>query len=286
MPKDLVAMISGISVFSNKGNVTITGNSMVTFGDGSYCNPQTGEIQNNGSGYIKMSPSGSKSQSQGERKKTERRVFAGDSVNISDIFADVYIEKGNELSVAFEGPEHILDSLSVSEKGGTLEIRLNEPCGIHVLTDADRIVAKITMPEGGKITVDGLNGKLDVGDINGLLDLELSGTASATIGETKGGKIELSGVTKVNILEVKGDLTCELSGTAQLSVRKGEIGKLKLEASGCACFRHREKVIDTDLEISGTAQVEIHTVKNPAKVDRSGCGKLDIEFPEWMIEKP
>lgn len=118
----LVALVNGTGVFSDKPVASIV-NTRVTFADGSWCDVSTGDVVNNGRGYIKI---GNPVASSDQQLTFGPKRYTGKTVDIRDVGADVNIQPidgKEEIILTIVGARLAVEEITARMQGSTLFIR-------------------------------------------------------------------------------------------------------------------------------------------------------------------
>lgn len=117
----LIASVNGKPIYSDKYMAGVI-NTRVTFTDGSWCDVSTGEVHNNGSGYINIG--GSDSGSDAEKVTEGPKRFAASALEVRGVAADVKVDthRGSDIECTITGPADQVKTIRTNVQGVTLVI--------------------------------------------------------------------------------------------------------------------------------------------------------------------
>lgn len=146
-----------------------------------------------------------------------------------------------------------------------------------VVTDNCNGLIKITvkLPQGGAVRLEDVFGTSVIGDTDGDLQVEAS-NGSVQAGRVVNANLEISGVSKINVAEVNGTLDMEVSGCGNIRVNGGKVSKLDIEVSGTGHATFDGAADKAKLEVSGCGSINVASVKNKPKQEVSGVGKIKV----------
>jgi len=308
-----VATVNGVPVYSDKGIASIV-NCKITFNDGSWCNVQTGEVVNNGPGYIKLgsSPGSVK----GEKTTVDPREFETTELSVSNVDADVEIQPGDidkmvvevtgsktaveDIGVRQQGAELIISgkgsagggggnvvmtgSGSVSISGGGVVISGAMGRGRTTIvtgggnTESD-VKIKITVPSGSPINISGVNGLATIGDVDGPLRAAVLGGSDINAGRVKDAELNVQGSGDIRVQEANGNLSASVQGSGDISVKRGQVTYLNASVMGSGDIKFSGRAQDANLSVMGRGDIYAHHVVN--KPSMSIMGRGNIEVGNW-----
>ena len=171
---------------------------------------------------------------------------------------DIFITRGDEFSVRFEGNQGVADQMEAVVEDGRLLIRPHPERfsgDWNRMTNAD---FHITMPELNRLWIQG-SGDISVDEVQSE-DFEaiISGT----------------GEISVDRLEVE-DATFRITGAGNLDI-SGTADEVDISISGAGDVQAQDLIVqDAVLSITGYGEVEL-TAQNEAEISASGAGEVDI----------
>jgi len=298
-----VATINGRPVYSDK-RVSAVINTKVVFDDGSYADVQTGDVVNLGKGYITI---GKPPMSAGaEDEKVLNKAFIGTTVEVIDVSANVSIQPytGNEIRITAKGTESALEDLTISEDHGTVlisgkgnggnVISMNgsvviggQRRGVSINSHSGRggvvisgpttlIQIDIQVPERTAIKICGVQGKVNIGNVNGSLRAKVSGVGEMIAGSMTKVSAEVSGAGTITILSVKGDVSLNIQGSGNIHINGGQINNLGVKISGTGDINVNATAEEADFDVSGVGNIYVsQVVKRPYK-RVSGFGSIRV----------
>jgi len=306
----LVMNLNGVEVWSDKeGGVTVS-NDSVTFDDGSYCNVRTNEIVNSGTGKIKI---GSPSQTSAEPEIVmEPRIFNSSEIIIKNISADIEIEPHDKktIDVTVSGRKKDCDTIGMKENGKLLLIDyqdappriaimqpsvkkntglrghidsirefLNKPIitsrSIEFIR-APKVLVKIKVPKGTKITAGDIDGEIAIGDTEGSLDLKINDD-DANIGKIKNALLTSAGNGNINVSRVDGTLIVNLDGYGDITIEDGSVKDLKVVSTDCGHFEFGGTSQNGDLTCNSSGNITVAKINGTLITELEGSGNVTIE---------
>lgn len=197
-------------------------------------------------------------------------VFSGVT---SSLAADITFVHGDTPSVTVKAQENLLQHIQTDVKNGTLRLQTNG--SISTQHTIQIVVTSPTPPN--KLEFSGV-GKVDLGELRGDLDLDVSGSVNVQgHGALNDAKVELSGVGAITLSGTANKVKLDLSGTGRASLGALQAKTVKLDVSGVgnATVFASESVRG---DLSGVGSVTVRG--NPARrdIDRSGLGKVHYEI--------
>lgn len=300
----LVATINGRKVFSNKSVNSIV-NTRVTFSDGSWCDVATGEVHNNGAGYINFdTPSASDGGS--EKTTIGPKSFQAKAVDIRDVSnaaINVQPYDGSEVVVTLEGTAEALKAIKLNQQGDDVVIEgesSNGGGGMTIISGGGNSSVRIDNIRAGNISIGGgtvIRGGNVISGNNIVVKgsssepeakitvkvprkttVRLSGDyAEATVGDTEGAvNVNANGVGPTNIGSV-GNARLKVSGTGNINVRRVS-GSLKVTVTGTASVRVNDgEISELEANVSGVGSAHLNVSADEADLNLSGVGNIYVK---------
>lgn len=311
MSEVIVATINGVTVHSTK-KVSRIENDRITFEDGSWCNTTTKQVVNNGSGSLSLGASSGASAS-GDTKKTGPKSFSGNVIDISGVSADVEIAVGNDMTISVEGPESEVDAIrlafreeglfvtgSDSRNSGSNNISISGRGGVFisnsfggssvVIQGAGNVISMssdgasstkilVTLPKGKEVRLSGINGRVDIGDTEGPVQISLQGGHDCRIGRVGDASLSRQGGGDIEVSHVTGSLTVRLQGSGDVDINDGAVTQLSATIQGSGDIAFGGKAEDATLSIQGSGDIDVAHVTNRPSVRVQGSG--DVKVSNW-----
>lgn len=254
----LIGIINGKRVYSDKAVASIV-DSRVTFSDGSWCDVNTGEVVNNGSGSISIGNPGA----QTEKTTVGPTQYACTALEVQGVQADleVVINDGPGCEVTLSGPEGQLKAIKVSERNGTLIIVSESSgggvSGVTIISGggassirAGRISSGSVVIGSRGISIGG--GNISIGGGSGSNQNEVK----IIVKVPKGAAVDLTDVDgKISVGDTDGALRLSMGGVS--NIRVGRIGKLRARLSGSSQMDINHVVGDASISVSGSGSINI-----------------------------
>ena len=258
----LVATVDGKEVHSDKRMRSING-TRIEFTDGSWCDAATGQVSNQGSGFINIGAPGSDSDGAKITKGPER--FTASSLEVRQVAADLSVEVHSDpdMEVTVHGPSDVVEAIRLVVNDGTLVIE-GEPSanngGISIVSrrgntatsgvsiNVGSVVsvgdltiggrgensAKITVkvPPGSPLAISGISGATNIGDTGGPLTVNVLGGNDVDIGRVGNATLSVHGSGDIRVAEVNGAVVARVHGSGDIDIENGTIAGLDVSVMG------------------------------------------------------
>jgi hypothetical protein len=303
-----VANINGVNVYSDKAMTGIN-NTEVTFSDGSWADVATGEVVNNGTGYINIGAPASAGISKKTTYGPER--FTAQTLDIININADVEVSviDGDQMTVTIEGPESEINNIGVNQSGSTLAIQgkgsqsgvrgtnvvINGSSsisigggsisigsgGVNISTGGNENATKlfVGVPKSSAVRVVGVQGKAVIGDTEGPLHASVLGSEDIRAGKVGDATLSVQGSGDINVSAVNGNLSMNVQGSGDIRVKNGSVNQLSVNVMGSGDARFDGEATNANLSVMGSGDVDVESVKNKPFTNVKGGG--DINVGNW-----
>jgi hypothetical protein len=203
------------------------------------------------------------------------QTYQGRQLVLSNLVGRVEIEVGgSNISVSITGRPEELSAITVAGAGQGVRIESS----LHrrrINDDAeDYAVFKINVPRGSDLTIDGLVGEAQVGDIGGRLILA-AGAVDADIGAVSAAEIALNGSGDIRLGEVGGALSIEIQGSGDVAAHGADSADVAIAGSGDVAIgdvRH-----GLSAKIAGSGDIAVASVDGPVSAELAGSGDVSIK---------
>jgi len=201
--------------------------------------------------------------------------YRANSVVLVNLVGRVEIEVGgSNVSVGITGESEELQAIEVTGSGTVVRIESSKRHHRISGDAADHALYKITVPKGADLTVDGLVGEAEIGDIGGRL--KLSATAlDGHIGDVSAADIELNGSSDLGLGDVAGRLSIEISGSG--SIETGDADSANVEIAGSGDVSIKEIRHGLNAKIAGSGDISVGGVNGPVTAALAGSGDVAID---------
>lgn len=199
---------------------------------------------------------------------------------------NIAVTSGDKVSVRIVGEEEYMEDLEIRVSDGDLYIGRDDPDhdwferifghrSHRASHNIDRYpVAEISVPEGMALDLDGIAGRLEIGDLNG--PLELSGWwLEGSIGKVTEAEISILGSGKLIISHVVGELDLNVRGSGDVEV--GQVGSADISSLGSGDVTINEIESDLDYSGKGSGRGTFGSVNGRVDLSLMGSGDIDIE---------
>jgi hypothetical protein len=266
----LIANINGKPVYSDKQLSAVTG-SRVRFTDGSWCDVRTGDVHNNGAGYINIG--GSDTGSNAKKVTEGPRQFATSALELRGFQADVNVEPhdARDIEYTITGPANLVKAIRTNVRGNTLVVDSDGSgsAGDNVTISGGGTVIRST---GRNVAVSG--GGVSIGRGSIMSNFFGGGDVTTIIGG--GGSIE----NEVKIT-IKVPYFCPITskGVAGSVVIGDTGGSLSAKVSASASVR-AGRVTHSQLKASSSGFIRVRHITGSATVDASSSGTIKVDDGE------
>lgn len=294
-----IVTINGRQVFSDKQMASVV-NTRVIFSDGSWCDVVTGEVVNKGAGYINIDTLPTVGDT--EKMTHGPKMFSTKNLNISNIIADVEVSviDGDQMIVTIDGAKSEISGIEVKQDGNTLLVQgdggKSNTRGANVVisgisssvsingnninighgranTSACKLL--IGVPKVSAVHVDGVQGKIVIGDTEGLLH------ASALCNKIKVGKVRdatlsVQGSGNIDVGVVDGNLSMNVQGSGSISVRNGSVNQIFVNVMGSGDARFGGEAVNANLSLMGSGDIDVKFIENKPITNIVGSGGINV----------
>lgn len=290
----LIANINGKPVYSDKHMAAVV-NTRVTFTDGSWCDVSTGEIHNNGSGYINIG--GSDTGSEAEKITEGPKRVSASALEVRSVGADIQVDvhSGNDIEYTVTGPADQVKAIRANVQGNTLVIEgdgSGSSSGGMTIIGGSRTVIRgngisigggVVMGNvfgrGNAVTVIGGNGggenpvKITIKVPHGTPVVANRALGNVVIGDTNGpltasvqgfnvhagrvtnAQLTVQGSGDIRVKEVNGTVLAQVQGSGDIEIEDGSMPSLTATIQGSG-----------DINVGGTANTAILTVQGSGDI--------------------
>lgn len=282
----VVANVNGTKIYSDKKMTGVSG-SRVTFEDGSWCDVETGFVQNLHGGYVGFGDQVISGVSTVIKRGPE--TFSGcDSLSVDGLYgANLFIEPvdGSEIVVIVEGLQSGVDNILVAQQGRTVSIKSKDQNmgggsgnitvigggnrisirGGTITTNGGTITTKsstdkvtVQVPRGTSISISDVEQDTKIGDVAGNFFCKVSMSGTTEVKSAKNVFIQSSGTGNVTIGSMDGTLELSNKSSSEITIRRGV-------------------AMNPNVHVSGTGDVSFGgTVFGNMKVVSTSSGHIDF----------
>lgn len=294
----LIATVSGKAVYSDKQLLSVV-DTRVTFTDGSWCDVSTGEVVNNGKGYINI---GVPSTSDDEQTTFGPKTYLATTLDVQGVEADVNIEpiNGTQMTVTIVGSKSAVEDISTRLQGDMLTIQSKGDGGTrirsaYVVISGRGAVAigrdmvtisggdsgsntKITIgvPKGSAVNVAGVQGNVTIGDTDGRLQASVFGGDDIKAGKVRDATLAVQGSGNISVTVVNGNLSMTIQGSGDIRVRGGFVESLMVNVMGSGDAKFNGEAVNANLSVMGSGDIDVTLVKNKPVKNAMGSGNIIV----------
>jgi hypothetical protein len=307
----LVANINGVEVHSDKQVRSIV-NSRVEFSDGSWCDTSTGQVSNNGRGYINLGGSGDSPSGEQTTKGPEK--FSAKALDIQGVSADadVQVHSGSDIEVTISGSAGEVDAITSVIRGDTLFIESKSSRrggggttivsgfggtvigggGVSVISSfghrgsssviiggsgggsSTKLTVKI--PVGTAVKVSGVNGNTTIGDIEAPLIAHVQGHNDVNAGRVTSAQLHAQGSGGIRVTSANGDVAANVQGSGDIDVEGGSMSNLTANVMGSGDVTVRGTADMASLSVMGSGVIDVEHVRSEPTKSQMGSGRIRV----------
>jgi hypothetical protein len=189
----------------------------------------------------------------------------------------------NTVAVDFKGPKELIERLAFTGTDTTTVGFGDTGSGRDMhwfFRDDQKVTGTITIPRAvaTKLELSGLS-TINLNGLQGKLTIDASGASQITSENSTiiDPKIDLSGAGKAILGACSGTGDLDLSGAGKIDLSSCALDALTVKASGAGDVTVRGSLKDLDADVSGAAKVKVPQPSGVTKQDVSGVGKLDFQ---------
>lgn len=292
--------INGKKVYSDKTLKSIDG-TKITFSDESWCDVESGQVVNNGPGYINIgSPL-----METVKNETREESFTAHTLDINNVSADVDIQvtDGDKITIKAEGPASKINDIDFIEREDIVFVKgkcESNTSGISIVSGRGSISIGGShsggiITSGGNISIGGCH--ISGGNISIGSGSELESDTKITVNVPKETSVIISKVCgQVNIGDTEGSLQANIAGDNRINAGRvkdailnvqgsGDInvqevnGNLIVQIAGSGDVRvKRGKVSMLNVNITGSGDARYNGEAENANLNIVGSGDINVAF--------
>lgn len=273
--------VNSKKVYSDKNVKSIVG-TRINFTDGSWCDVETGEVVNNGTGSISIGVPAGKS----NKKETVEKSFKANAASVlklTELCADVNVQLGSvfQFMVKMEGLASVLKDIDISESGNILCIKGKggKSSGISIQSGGNSISIGRSMSQSicvssGNITIG--NNRIMSGNSISIGGSDTENETKITVFVPRGTQVDVSGISgKVDIGDIEGNLQASVRGGSDISAGRMKDTVLSLQGGGD--IRVQEVNGSLTAQIAGSGDIRVKQ-GNVTTLNATVTGSGDIKF--------
>jgi hypothetical protein len=216
--------------------------------------------------------------------RTAPRNFDARNIDVHDVYGSLTVEVApGPITVVLTARKTVLDRVTMRMADGTLHVE--EHSGFDNSWDIfrwlgygdreriDRLDVRIRAPKGTPLAVSGLVGRLNVGDLESPVKMDLA-VVTGTVGNVTRANIEMAGTGKLRLARVAGPLKAEVAGAGELIT--GAVGSADIEIAGSGSLTMGAVSGGIKATIAGAGDVSAASINGPAQVEIAGSGSVKI----------
>lgn len=139
-----------------------------------------------------------------------------------------------------------------------------------------KLTVKITAPIYTEVNLSDTLGHTTIGNLQGDVDLDLSGQNSVEIANVRHLKLDASGACDVTVEEITGSANLDLSGNGKVELRSGYVNKLDVDVSGMCKVDAQVTAARANLDASGMCNIRVKEVTGRCRKDTSGMSHIVV----------
>ena len=284
-----IATINRQAVYSDKRILRID-NTRITFTDGSWCDVETGQVYNNGRGFLSIgSDGGGSGESGGDVTTTRPEHFRASALKVVARGATVIIEPDDRSDIEYSvtGPANELESITAKMAGATLVIEEAKGGGrqttiggvnivggiisagdvsvvrgrfgssVSISSGGSDVTITIKVPYGIPVQAEQSSGNTKIGRLRGPLVASVR-SGKITAEEVTDLAANVQGSGDIEIREVHGIVTASVQGSGDAKIKGGDISYLSATVQGSGDIVVSDgSVHDANLAVQGSGDIRI-----------------------------
>lgn len=135
---------------------------------------------------------------------------------------------------------------------------------------------KVKVPRGTSTSFAGVQGKLNVGDTDGAINLSVQGGWNANVGRVRDANLSLQGGADIEIAHVRGALSISLQGSGDILVQDGSIESLNANLQGSGDIKVGGTAQFAMLNLQGSGDIVVAHVVQPPMRRTMGSGDIKV----------
>lgn len=181
---------------------------------------------------------------------------------------------GSNVTVAITGKPEELAAIEVTTSGSTVTIESSKHRRRVSGDPAELALFKISVPKGTDLSVDGLIGEAEIGDLGGDLKFEVS-AVDAQIGNVSTAALHVSGSGDIHLGNVAGELIIEIAGSGSVEAGNADSAEVSIAGSGDVSIGDVRRGLKA--EIAGSGDIQVKSVNGPVSAELAGSGDVSID---------
>jgi hypothetical protein len=318
MPKNPVATVNGKNIYSDKNMIAII-DSYIEFSDGSWCDVSTGQVVNLGPGYISIGSPAEDSDRELIVFGPERFQASMLEVRGIEAEVEVQPTDEQEMTVTIKGPKYSVDSISIHQSGDSLvvepknsggrrghgaditirggsvsigggSVSIGGVRGGRIVSGRNTVIMSgdgggsdtkvtISVPRGTSVNTSGVQGKVNIGNIESSLNASVLGGDDIRAGSVRDAVLTIQGGGNIIVDSVDGNLSMTIQGSGDVRVRNGNVGMLNASVVGSGDASFGGQATNASLSIIGSGDIKVSHVEN--RPSRNVVGSGDISVGNW-----
>lgn len=134
----------------------------------------------------------------------------------------------------------------------------------------------ITAPKGIEINISKTEGAINIGDTDGILNLNTVGQYSTTIGCIRGAEVTSNGKGNIFVKKVKGFLKATVNGQGNVAIGSGAIEKLTVISNSLGNFIFEGETKFADLTVNSVGKIIVMHSHDKPNIKKNSVGEVKI----------
>lgn len=184
-----------------------------------------------------------------------------------------------------QGSSFLRSGGNVIQAGGRIVV--GDLVGGAIVGKTPTLDVEMRVPPGFTVRLGLSIGEARLGDIAGLLHLDVNGAGKVRAGATKRLDVDLSGAGSVVVSGVAEGADLEMSGSGAVEIGDIGSGALKVDLSGAGSIKVGGGVLDRlSIDVAGTGKVTVGAhVEGDARIEASGIARVEIASVAGQVEQ-
>jgi hypothetical protein len=186
----------------------------------------------------------------------------------------------HDIVISLSGDENAIQNVQLSAEGDTAVIRMQGLEGDWWDTmwdwseyDPDDLEARVIVPSGTPVQIDGLAGDATIGDLLAPIGLKVA-AGDVTIGRVTDAAISIAGSAGITVAHADQSLRVEIAGSGDVTCGDASSARIEIAGGGEVHLGHIAKSLD--VQIAGSGDVSAESVHGSVMINVAGSGEVDI----------
>ncbi|PWU23368.1 hypothetical protein C5B42_03210 [Candidatus Cerribacteria bacterium 'Amazon FNV 2010 28 9'] len=187
----------------------------------------------------------------------------GSGINIS----------GGSIHIGSVGRGNLMSNINI---GGVSIVSGNVIIGGGSGGSQPQATITVSVPKGAKVNLNGDWYSANVGNTEGNLFINSTGSGDVQVGKVKNATVIIKGSSDVEIDEAQGNVSIRIIGAGDVRIKGGAIGSLNTDIIGSGDVTIRTEAEEADLNVVGAGDIYVSRVKKRPSKNVTGAGSIKV----------